>query len=447
MSNEAAKISAKQLKAYRDAFAADGSARILYNACSKTAINQIVFAPDTRIGKSHQFSLELKTLPVTNQLSSGRCWIFAGLNVLREIIAKKIGADKFELSQNFVAFYDKVEKVNFALENVIELADHPAGDRTLHTVLHPAVNDGGQWDMFKSLIKKYGVVPKNVMDETWASSHTADCNMIINTSIRRFAAETGRLYQEGKTEEIRAMKDELLAKCYRLLGIAFGIPAETFDFEYTDKDGCYHIDKDLTPLSFYEKYIGEDIDEYISIINSPTADKPFYETFTVDYIGNVIGGDPIHYLNLPMDELKEAVLKSLKAGDPVWFGSDCGKYADREGGVWDVTQFDYVDAFGIDISMLKADMLDYGQSAMNHAMVITGVNLEDDKPTKWKIENSWGDEKGAKKGYYTATDAWFDLFVYQAVVKKEYLTAEQLKCLAKEPKHLNPWDPMGTLAD
>jgi bleomycin hydrolase len=445
MLENAKTISQNELAALRLAFEQDTAARAMQNAASKTAIGDLVYHGDSRIGNDHLFSLELNTMKVTNQMSSGRCWIFAGCNILREIIAKKIGSEDFELSQNFVAFYDKLEKVNFTLEAITELADRPADDRTLQTVLRPPVQDGGQWDMFRSLVKKYGIVPKNVMPETWASSHTMDSNYVINTALRRFAAEASRLKAAGKLKKLKARKEEILAQLYRVLGIAFGLPAERFDFEYKDKDKNYHCDPGLTPLAFYEKYVGEDIDEYVSLINSPTADKPYYETFTVDYVGNVVGGDPIHYLNLPMKELKAAVIASLKDGEPVWFGSDCGKFGDRAAGVWAPEQYDYAPAFGFDLKMDKADMLDFAQSAMNHAMVITGVNLADGKPTKWKIENSWGDEK-AYKGYYTATDLWFDYFVYQAVVKKKYLSKKQLAALAKEPKHLNPWDPMGTLA-
>lgn len=445
MLDNAKAISQKDLAKFRQAFEGDLPARAMQNAASKTDLNSIIWHGDARIGNDHQFSLEIKTMKVTNQMSSGRCWIFAGCNILREIIAKKIGSEDFELSQNFVAFYDKLEKINFALESIIELADRPADDRTLQTVLRPAVGDGGQWDMFRSLIKKYGIVPKNVMPETWASSHTRDSNFMINTLLRRFAAEAGRLSVAGKIQKLRKRKEEILAQLYRSLGILFGLPAERFDFEYTDKDHVYHCERDLTPKAFYEQYVGEDIDEYVSLINSPTKDKPFYETFTVDYIGGVIGGDPIHYLNLPMKELKAIVLASLKKGEPVWFGSDAGKFGDRQAGFWAPEQYEYAPAFGFDLKMDKADMLDYAQSAMNHAMVITGVNLVEGRPTKWKIENSWGDDK-AVKGYYTATDEWFDSFVYQAVVRKEYLNQKQLEALAKEPHHLNPWDPMGTLA-
>lgn len=445
MLENAKRIDNEMLKKFKKDFDKDKLARAMQNAASSTNLSTLAYVPTSKVGNTHQFSIDIKTMKATNQKSSGRCWIFAATNVLREMVAKKINSTDFELSQNYLAFYDKLEKINYALESVIDLCDRDHDDRTLAHIIGYPVGDGGQWDMFKSLVKKYGVVPKNVMDETFSSSNTRDSDMLINNMIRKFASIACKLKRENKDEEIRNLKDKYLEDLYRLLVISFGKPVEKFDFEYVDKDGKYHLVKNLTPLKFFEKYIGIDIDDYVSLINSPTLDKPFYSTFTVDYVGNVIGGNDIHYLNLPIEELKDIAIKSLKGGDIVWFGSDCGKFGSREGGLWDPLQYDYELAYGLDVYMDKADMLDYRHSAMNHAMVITGVNLKDDLPTKWKIENSWGTESGIG-GYYTATDKWFDSFVYQIVVNKKYLTPEQIKCLDKKPIHLNPWDPMGTLA-
>ena len=445
MLENAKSIDNELLKKFKKDFEKDKVARVMELAASKTTLSQIAYVPKSKVGTSHQFSIDIKTMKATNQKSSGRCWIFAATNLLREIVGKKIDVSDFELSQNYIAFYDKLEKINYALESVIDLCYRDHDDRTFNHIVSYPVGDGGQWDMFKSLVKKYGVVPKNVMDETYASSNTRDSSTLINNMIRKFASIANKLARDNKYDEIRDIKNKYLEDLYRLLVISFGSPIEKFDFEYVDKDGKYHLVKNLTPLKFYEKFVGIDIDDYVSLINSPTADKPFYETFTVDYVGNVIGGNDIFYLNVPMEELKDAVIRSLKDNEIVWFGSDCGKFSNREEGLWSMDQYDYMTTLGLDIIMDKADMLDFSHSAMNHAMVITGVNLEKDKPTKWKIENSWGTDV-AKSGYYTATDAWFDNFVYQAVVNKKYLTEEQKKCLEKKPHHLNPWDPMGTLA-
>jgi bleomycin hydrolase len=237
----------------------------------------------------------------------------------------------------------------------------------------------------------------------------------------------------------------MLGRIYGFLCSCYGEPPRTFDFEYVDKDGNYAIEKGYTPKTFAEKYVGNLLQETVSIIHAPTKDKPYHKTFTIRYLGNVVGGKDVKHLNLTMDEFKAAIIAQLQDGEVVWFGSDVGKYGDREKGFWDDLSFNDELLTGLDLAISKEDALDYGFSAMNHAMVITGVNLEDGKPNRWKIENSWGDEKG-KKGYYICSDTWFDQYVFQAAVQKKYLG--KLASLAdQKPVELDPWDPMGTLAD
>ena len=434
-------IKLEQIEAYTSKYENDVFAKAMRHALNKNSITTIANVQEASSKTQCQFSIDIKTMSAVSQEASGRCWLFAGLNVLREEVAKKCKIKEFELSQNYVAFYDKLEKINYTMESCIKLKDQPIDDRTLTWVLQTGVQDGGQWDMIVSLIKKYGVVPKTVMPETYQSSHTRDMNGIINKKIRQFNSKIRSLDVDG----IAKLKDKTLEELYTFLCTCFGIPPKQFDFEYVDEDGKYHIVKDLTPHQFYDEYVGIDLDDYVSITNAPTKDKPFNHTFTVNYIGNVVGGNPIRYLNLDLPDFKAAVLKQLKDYQVVWFGSDCGKDGDREGGTWDNNAYDYETAFGFDLGMTKEEMLDNRQAAMNHAMVITGVNLDGEQPTKWKIENSWGPDK-ANKGYYVMSDSWFDLYVFQAVVNKKYLTKEQLEALESDPIELNPWDPMGTLA-
>lgn len=392
------------------------------------------------------FSINIKTMPATNQKASGRCWIFAATNFLREIIAKQCEMSNFELSQSYIAFYDRLEKVNYTLEAIIELLDKDYDDRTLSFIVMNGIGDGGQWDMFVSVVNKYGLCPKNAFPETATSSGTRDTNALINFNIRKFASDAKAIYQEKGLDEVRKLKDELLKKVYFLLIDAYGVPPEEFDFEYTDKNDQYHLEKGFNPLSFKEKYIGNTLDEYVSIINAPTKDKPFNKTYTIQYLGNVVDGKQVTHLNVEMKRLKELILSQLKDNTIVWFGSDVGFYGDRTLGAWDDTRFDYLSATGLDYKMDKGESLDYRASQMNHAMCITGVNLKDDKPTKWKIENSWGSDV-AKAGYYIMSDSWFDQFVYQAVVNKKYLNAEEQAALKQKAIVLKPWDPMGSLAD
>jgi len=419
---------------------------ILRHAMSKVEIPSIVSDSKNRVETQPNFSVEIKTLPVANQKASGRCWIFAGLNVLREIVAKKCNLPNFELSQNFVALYDKLEKSNYLLASIIDLIDQKPDDRVLMHLLVNGVSDGGQWDMFRNLVVKYGVVPQSAFEETFQSSNTRYCNILLNSYIRQFAADAQKLSHEGKDKEISILKEETLGKIYALLVNSFGVPPTHFDFEYTDKEGGYHIETGYTPNSFFEKYIGSTIDEYVSIINSPTKDKPYMKSYTIDYLGNVIEGNIVKHLNLPMERIKELIVNQLKGGDLVWFGSDVGFYGDRTTGVWDDLSYDYMSAFGFDVKFNKEQMLDYHQSAMNHAMCLTGVNLKGDVPSKWKVENSWGEAIG-NKGYFMMSPSWFDTYVYQAVILKKYLSEEELKAYNDKPVVLSPWDPMGTLAD
>lgn len=432
----------KELNNYKS----DEKNTIIRHALVKNSLLTVASSQDEIKEMDFNFDINIKTLPAANQKASGRCWLFAATNVCREVIAKKLNLANFELSQSYLAFYDRLEKSNYLLEAVIELIDKEYDDRTLAFLLQNGVGDGGQWDMFVSLANKYGLCPKNVYPETNTSSATRETAQLINFTIRKFASDAKALYQAKGLEAVRKEKEEVLNKIYFLLVNAYGLPPEKFDFEYTDKDGNYHLEKGFDALSFKEKYLGDSLNDYVSLINAPTKDKDFGKTYTVQYLGNVVGGKQVTHLNVTMDRMKELILKQLRDDRIVWFGSDVGFYGDREEGIWDDTRFDLNTPFGLDLKMNKGESLDYHASQMNHAMCITGVSFQEGIPSKWKIENSWGKDR-AKDGYYIMSKSWFDQFVYQAVVDKKYLNEEELKALQGEPVVLKPWDPMGSLAD
>ena len=432
----------KELNNYKK----DEKNTIIRHALVKNSLLTVASSQDEIKEMDFNFDIDIKTLPAANQKASGRCWLFAATNVCREVIAKKLNLANFELSQSYLAFYDRLEKSNYLLEAVIELVDKEYDDRTLAFLLQNGVGDGGQWDMFVSLANKYGLCPKNVYPETNTSSATRETAQLINFTIRKFASDAKALYQTKGLEAVRKEKEEVLNKIYFLLVNAYGLPPEKFDFEYTDKDGNYHLEKGFDALSFKERYLGDSLNDYVSLINAPTKDKAFGKTYTVQYLGNVVGGKQVTHLNVTMDRMKELILKQLRDDRIVWFGSDVGFYGDREEGVWDDTRFDLNTPFGLDLKMNKGESLDYHASQMNHAMCITGVSFKEGIPSKWKIENSWGKDR-AKDGYYIMSKSWFDQFVYQAVVDKKYLNEEELKALQGEPVVLKPWDPMGSLAD
>ena len=440
-------VSASDLARYADAHKAKPDAKLLHNALYKLGINDLAFVGDNMVGKNFNFSIDIKTLPATNQKSSGRCWLFAATNILREKIAKEKNLENFELSQAWLAFWDKFERCNYYLESILSLIDRDIDDRTLTFVISGGVSDGGQWDMFVNIIEKYGILPKDNYPDNAQSCGTGQMNTQLNINLKRCAAKLRALYAAGASaEELAAAKDEMLKKIYIFLVTCYGEPPKTFDFEFKDKDGKITVEYGWTPLEFKKKYVGDMLKDYVSIINGPTADKPFHKLYTVELLGNVADGEIVKYLNLPMDEFKAAVLAQMKDGEIVWFGSDCGKFGERQNkALWDPAIYDYPSVTGLENDLTKAEALDYHYSAMNHAMVLTGVHLVDDKPTRWKIENSWGTD-GPNKGYHFCTDEWFDRFVYQAVVHKKYLEAYK-DVLESEPTVLKPWDPMGTLAE
>lgn len=308
--------------------------------------------------------------------------------------------------------------------------------------------DGGQWDMLCALIEKYGVVPQSAMPETYNSSKSREINEVLNNQLRHDAVILRKMVNNYGVEDerINQTRKEMLNRVYRMLAMSFGEPVQNFDFEYrAKKDHEFHREPNLTPQTFFKKYVGWNLDDYISIIQAPTADKKYHQTYTIEMLGNVVGGRPIKHLNLPMDEFKALAIKQLMGGESVWFGSNVSKYSETKLGLMALNTYNYEALFNTELKMSKADALDYGESMMNHAMVLTGVDLVDDQPTKWKVENSWGNKVGTK-GYFVMSDEWMDEYCYQIVINKKYLSDELKAAQAQAPQILAPWDPMGTLA-
>ncbi len=418
--------------------------RVLQNAVLKNGINNAVVNNEVYNRTHHVFSENIETGKVTYQKQSGRCWIFAALNTFRHKMNKEYNLENFELSQSYVFFWDKFEKSNYFLDNIIKTRNEEIDSRIVRHLLQTPQQDGGQWDMLVSVIKKYGVVPKSVQGEVFHSSSSAMLNNLLNKKLR-LGAQKLREANNMSEDQLIELKDEIMDEIYAFLCVMLGVPQEVVDFEYYDKDKKFHRDLGLTPVEFFNKYVNMNLDDYISIINAPTDDKPYYRTFTVDFLGNVTGNE-VKYLNLPMDEFKNLAIEQIKQGETVWFGCDVGQISDRLGGMMDLDVFEYEQSFGFDILQDKKNSLDYSESLMTHAMVLSGVNLDEKgKSNRWKVENSWGEEPG-NKGYFVMSDAWMDRFTYQIVVNKKYLTEKQKEALKQDPIRLKPWDPMGSLA-
>ena len=393
------------------------------------------------------FSLDLTKDKVSDQKASGRCWMFAALNTFRHKMIAGFQLEDFELSQAHTFFWDKYEKSNWFLEQVIATADQELTSRKVKFLLDTPQQDGGQWDMVVALFEKYGVVPKSVYPESISSSNSRELNQILNKLLRQDAQILRELVAEGaNSAELQAKKEELLQEVFNFLAMNLGLPPRQFDFSYRDKDNHFHSESGLTPLTFYQKYVDLKLDDYVSIINAPTADKPYGRSYTVEMLGNVVGSKPVRYLNVEMGRLKELAIAQMQAGETVWFGSDVAQSSNRKAGVMVEGMHDFTASMDIRLTQDKAGRLDYSESLMTHAMVLTGVDLDENgKAKKWKVENSWG-EKVGNKGYFVASDAWMDEYTYQIVVRKEFLTSAELAAYEAEPLVLAPWDPMGALA-
>lgn len=425
----------------------DLACQVAKNAVTENGLKASAKNGEAQRATRQSFSVKLKQGAVTNQKQSGRCWMFAALNTFRFRIIRKLNLENFELSQSYLFFYDKLEKANFFLESILDTLDEPTGGRLIAWLLSSPMNDGGQWDMLCGLVDKYGVVPKYAMPESKASSASGEMDSVLTVKLREDACRLRSAYTAGaKREELAVRKEEMLGEIYRILCICLGEPPKSFDFEVEDKDGKFIRDCGLTPQAFFEKYVGLNLDDYISIINAPTADKPYHRSYSVKFLGSVKEGRPVRYLNLEIGELKKAAIAQMKDGSPVWFGCDVGKCSTRDGGVMDINIYKLEELLGVKFGMDKAERLDYGESLMTHAMVFQGVNLDEDgKPNRWRVENSWGEEPG-EKGYYVMSDDWFDEYMYQIVVDKKYLPEELVSEYEAEPIMLEPWDPMGSLA-
>ena len=432
----------------KKAYVNNQTQKVLRHALSNNTFQSVFMSKDKPENSNFTFSIDVPTLAVTNQQRSGRCWIFSASNILREIIAKKLNIQgQFEISQNFIAYFDKIEKYNYSAEAIIELITKgEKHDGRKMSFILDGVGDGGQWQMYVELVKKYGICPKDNFPETAQSNATAGSSQLCNAALRKFAADCYKNWKENKdVAKLNKLKDDFNRRIYNVFTSCFGLPPEKFDFEYVDKDNKYHVLSGLTPKKFFDKFIGDEIDEFVSMIHAPTKDKKYGKTYSIEYVGNVVGGKPVTHLNSDFDRLEELIIATLKDGEIVWFGSDVGHFGDREKGVWDDESFDYETAFEMNLEFDKADMLDYKQAAMNHAMCITGVDLVDDKPVRWKIENSWG--TSGNNGFYIMSESFFRNFVFQVAIRKKYLNDKELKALEKAPELLPPWDPFGTLAD
>ncbi len=430
-------ITPELLRRFRKQERARKHLKTLQAALAKTEIAELAFVPSAAAKLSGEFTIELKTRGITWQQKSGRCWLFAALNILRERIAEKCDLPKFELSANYLSFFDKLEKANNLLEMAIEHAAEPMNTRMMEYILG-GFGDGGYWTMAADLIRKYGVVPAETMPETWQSLHTDKFVRLLRSLLRKDVVQLRKLVAAG--QDPAPAKEAMLEEVFRMECVAFGEPPESFDFTWRGKDGVFHEDRDLDGTAFCKKYADSVLDDYVCVTDHPTHGKPLGFHYLFHVLGSMADSD-VECLNLSQEELQELAIRQLRDGEPVWFGCDSGAYCDRKQGVWDPDSLDFDGLMGgIDFMMDKGDRLEAHDSYSTHAMLLVGVHFDaKGEPDRWKIENSWGEDVG-KKGYFVCSEKYFREYVYEVVVHKKYFNKQQLKQLAKKPVRIQPWE-------
>ncbi len=435
-------ISISEIKRLKNKFLRNNKNTASRNALIKNDLANVALNWENFSQINHNFSnLIKKELPATNQMASGRCWGFAGLNLMRLKVVDSLDLNTFEFSQNYFMFWDKLEKANYFLENIIKSREETYESRLITHLLKAPVQDGGQWDMFVNLINKYGAVPKDVMPETNHSSKSGAMNYILTHKLREFASKL----RKKSSKNSAALKKEMMETIYNLLAMFLGQPPDVINWSTRNKDNRHIVISNMTPIDFCKKYADINIKDKVCLIHAPMSNKKFNTMYTVEYLGNVVEGQIIKYLNVDIKELKKSAMDSIKNNEAVWFGCDVGKRFSRDMGVLDMGIYDYENVFQTSFKMNKQTRLEYGDSEMTHAMLLTGVDIKKRNSTKWKIENSWGTKSG-NQGYMMMTDEWFDEYTYEVVIDKKYLNKRLLKYLDMEPVALAPWDPMGALA-
>ena len=438
-------VTEAQIEEFRKSFDSDPSATIAQNAVSNADLSTLALRRELVQNMDFSFSTKLDEWNATNQRRSGRCWLFAALNLFRVGAMKKMNVKSFEFSQAHIHFWDKLERANHFLEAILETSDRPIDDRTIHFLLSDPIGDGGQWNMAMNLIRKHGLVPMSAYPESHSSSNTRSMNTVLKDILRTTASEIrGILDGGGSNNEARNHKEGRMKEIWRVLCIHLGTPPEKFDWQWRDKENEFHRKGTMTPLEFVDEYVEVDWEEYICIVNDPRNE--YYRTYTVDFLQNVAGGPPVVYLNVPSDEMKDITQRLLEDGVPVWMGCDVGKNMARKRGLWDAELYDLKGLYGIQFGMEKADRLRFGQTMMTHAMLFTGVDVVDGRPRRWRVENSWGSEDSGEKGFYVMNDNWYDEHMFEIAAPKEYLTDEMKSGLKGDPIVLSAWDPMGSLA-
>ena len=434
------KLTLQEIEKFSQDFNHNPENHVIARAAQKSGVLDASYNDRVQSKLTRVFSTELDTDNVTNQKHSGRCWLFATLNVLRHEFGKKYKAKNFTFSQAYNFFWDKIERANIFYNNIIETADKPLDSREVKAHLNFAGADGGQFHMAASLVEKYGVVPSYAMPETFNTNDTTGFRNALSDKLKKDALTLRKLVQDGKKDEAEKLRTQFLNEVYRMTAIAVGEPPKHFDLEYRDDDKKYHLDKNITPIEFFHKYLsGADLNDYVVLTNAP--DHEYGKLYGLPTEDNVEGEYRIKLLNVPMEYLTQSSIAQLKDGEAVWFGNDVLRQMDRKTGYLDTNLYKLDDLFHVNLKMSKEDRLKTGAGEVSHAMTLVGVDEDNGEIRQWKVENSWGDKSGSK-GYFVMNNDWFNDYVYEVVVHKKYLTEKQRKIAEGPITDLPAWDSL-----
>ena len=434
-------ISAEMLEQISKGYEGNASDKALRNALAVASIGTLATNAENAAMIDTHFSDRVKTKGITDQQSSGRCWLFTGLNVLRAKMIDKYDLPSMEFSQNYLFFYDQLEKANLFLQGVIDTKDLPFEDRKVDWLFSNPLSDGGQFTGVSNLITKYGLVPAEAMPETYQANNTSQMAMLIKLKLRENGLDLREAAANGASaKKLQAMKVEQLSEVYRMLALCLGEPVKEFEWIRCDKSNNIVSRKTYTPKSFYDEFIGEDLENnYIMIMNDPC--REYGKVYEIDYDRHVYDGHNWVYVNLPVERIKEMAIASIKDNTAMYFSCDVGKFANSKKGVLDINNFDYESLMGVTFGMDKKERVQTHASGSSHAMTLIAVDIVDGKPVKWMVENSWGPSAGYQ-GNYIMTDEWFNEYMFRLVVEKKYVPEDVLKMLEQTPVQLPAWDPM-----
>lgn len=429
------------MQSLRSSVTMDAPTKAMMNAITKNDVRSLALDHQVAISNDMHFTNKIATQGVTDQQKSGRCWLFAGLNILRPVASETTKEKAFEFSQTYLFFYDKLEKSNLFLESIIATREKPVEDREVQWLLKHPFADGGQWNMVLALVEKYGVVPADIMPETTSSSNTGRLNQLMSAKLVRDAYLLRSKSESGASEAtLRAEKERMLTEVYRMLVLHIGMPPQQFTWRYDDENGKASDPVTYTPKEFYNEFVKVKLADYVCLHSVPV--HPFGKAYQVQFDRNLVDSPNMTFVNVDIQTMKEYTLKSVLGGDPVWFGCDVGKESDSKLGVMRRGLYDYESIYGMEFDMPKKERILYGQSIPSHAMVFTGVDLIDGKPQKWLVENSWGTDVG-EKGMFSMYDSWYDEYMFSVIIHKKYLPEATLALYqGGDAEVLPPWDPL-----